>query len=813
MTAVFQEFIALLTRPPGNLIYHVLLSFSVAAALPSAINHWRSGAYPQARRMVVGLVPILLAWLVLFLVGGLSWQGLLPEHNLLPPLDRAVTLFSLVLLVWLWVFPEAQRFADAATLLLVLFTLSLSAMNVVWWFTQGSDLPYNGLLIDRIIQAYAVFLAFVGLLLLVVRRPAGWSFGFSMLAFLFAGHLVQLFFPDLNSDFAGPVRLAQVAAYPILLAMPQRFPLLAPPPPVKDAFPTNIAQPASLDPGLLESLLKVIKSLDLGGVTSRDLSVSTYPDLLEASSRDLGGICPQVAQLVAKYMLADICFLVSSPDDDFQMSLLCGYDLISQQSLEGANLDGHAAPLIASAMHTATLLYLPEENHASDQVYLAELLELEAVGDLLCVPVNASDGYLLFGLLLLSPYSKHSWSDVDQSNLTSLATSLAYLLQQSNQLLRLYVKLENMQKSGNNTQVEINALRQEKQDLLDRLDKISSQAAGQPASAEELEALIAAQQKAQITIERLQAEIKKLRHEPVSPTASFTLSQSASDLDASEGELRLALEEIARLRASASVEVGDGPEALPPLPVMSNDERVEAFIALAHDLRQPLSSITGYTDFLLGETVGILGALQRKFLERIKLAAERMSTSLNDMFHVTGQDTTILQLNPELVDLSRMIDQAILKTSDQLRQKRIAMRVDMPEKLPELMADPAALEQVLINLLENAGKITPSDGEISLRLQTKGETNQPGFVLIQIADQGGGIDPQDMGNVFSRLHRQPVKGAGDSGAGLSIVKTLVESMGGRIWVDSVPDTGAVFSVLMPIHATELAADNNEGAWN
>jgi signal transduction histidine kinase len=160
-----------------------------------------------------------------------------------------------------------------------------------------------------------------------------------------------------------------------------------------------------------------------------------------------------------------------------------------------------------------------------------------------------------------------------------------------------------------------------------------------------------------------------------------------------------------------------------------------------------------------------------------------------------------------------MIDQAILKTSDQLRQKRIAMRVDMPEKLPELMADPAALEQVLINLLENAGKITPSDGEISLRLQTKGETNQPGFVLIQIADQGGGIDPQNMGNVFSRLQRQPVKGAGDSGAGLSIVKTLVESMGGRIWVDSVPHTGAVFSVLMPIHATELAADNDEGAWN
>ena len=797
MSAVIQEFITLLTRPPGNLIYHVIVAYSVAAALPSAISLWRVSDYPQGRRMVIGLGLILLAWLGLFLLGGLSWQGLIPEHNLLPPLDRGVTLFSLILIIWLWAFPEPHRLADAATLLVILLTITLSGLNIAWWHYQGNDVAYNSLLVDRIGQGYAGFLAFVGIVILIFRRPSGWSFGISMLGLLLLGHLAQLFLPNLKGDYAGLVRLTQVAAFPILLALPQRFPL----PGLAPGLPISTNNP----PARRSEEVELVQSaLDLATLTETDQ------------------ICKSAVKLIAQCLLADVCVLVSSPDAAGQMSILCGYDLIREKQLEGANLDGQKATVIAAAMRQANPLNLPKNPTSPDQIKLAQALNLESTGNLLAAPLTAPDGGLLFGIILLAPYTNRSWRAEDQTLLTSISNSLARLLQQSNRMAALNVELKKMQQSYQTAQLEIDSLRQERQNLLARLEISPRQAEAQAVEADEIEAFLTAQQKAQAAILSLQEEIKQLRQAQQPAQKTLSLPEEEARQQALEGELHLALEEIARLRALTAGEAGLETASQPRLVVRSNDERIATLTNLTLELRKPLSSISGYTEFLLGESVGILGSLQRKFLERIKQATERMNLTLDEITRLssrtsqlglTSQETGILQLNPEPVDLGQMINQAIQKTSNQMRQKRIAMQVGMPETLPRLMADFDSLEQVLVNLLENAVHVTPPEGEISLQVSTHDEKGVQGFVLIQIADQGGGIDPQELPNIFSPSNREPVKGVGDSGAGLSVVKSMIENQGGRIWVDTQPSRGATFSVLMPVIATAMAKDVDGGAWN
>jgi signal transduction histidine kinase len=269
-----------------------------------------------------------------------------------------------------------------------------------------------------------------------------------------------------------------------------------------------------------------------------------------------------------------------------------------------------------------------------------------------------------------------------------------------------------------------------------------------------------------------------------------------------KAEMRLALQEVAQLQNSlgeAEIKISSlektaaAPSALP-------DETSEVIASIAQELRQPMSSIIGYTDLLLSESVGILGALQRKFLERVKSSTERMRSLLDDLIKTAAIDKGDLELGPQAVDMGKVIDQSIVDTSAQMRERNITLRVDLPEELPQVHTDQDALQQILIHLLENAGAVTPREGTIILRAHMDEQGQDNSSLLIQVTDHGGGISPQDLSRVFARRYRAEnplIQGVGDTGVGLSITKTLVESLGGKIWVESQPGQSSTFSVQLP----------------
>src|SRR5690606_571567 len=156
--------------------YHLALAFSVLSSLQAAIIGKQSSPYPHMRRMVFGLSMLLFGQLILFLSSGLAWQGILNQSAFLPPLDRAVLIFGLIWIVWLWRFPNPSNLGDLlagffslAVVLLFLFTYTTwSAGNVVEQPFNLSDMDWGWI-------TAGIVLAALGMLILLLKRPAGWG--------------------------------------------------------------------------------------------------------------------------------------------------------------------------------------------------------------------------------------------------------------------------------------------------------------------------------------------------------------------------------------------------------------------------------------------------------------------------------------------------------------------------------------------------------------------------------------------------------------------------------------------------------------
>jgi signal transduction histidine kinase len=768
MSALFDQIFSLLTAPPGNLIYHLVLVFSIASAFQSAFNHWRSSEFPQARRTMTGLAMLLLAQLVMFVFSGLGWQGIINPTASLPPLDRAFTLFSIIWITWLWAFPEPNRPADAAAILLSLLSGTALGLSLLTWPPQASYLTYNATLDDWLWQVASLLFLFIGAFILLIRRPNSYWNGLAVLGLAFLGHAGHLLLYH-EGNYSGIVRLAYMVAYPILLTLPQRFPA-----PFSSPRPTTVKQESSVperrrystDPKTFHAMLMV------------------------AAEANPAKVSQAITQAVAQAMLADLCFLVSL--DNNQLTIASGYDLIREENLEGGVLNKNKLPMLSSAIQRGRPLRIPASSTSADSKELSEIVGLSNPGHVLCVPIATAEKEILGGILLLSPYSNRLWTAEDQAFAANIATSLVAVIQRSQKMWRLEQQSEQTRQALVEAQNRIQELENHLKELTRQME---SQRSGP--RAEEMASLLAAQEESQRIIEQLQQENAELR-------TQLNSSKPSQEVAQLEKELRLTLEEVARLQnqlAQANMKI----DALEKGQAAArSSEQAEVIASISQELRQPMSSIIGYTDLLLGESVGILGALQRKFVERIKASTERINSLIEDMIQLNTLETGLASLKPEPVDLNLIIDNAVAYTSSQIREKNITLHLDLPKRMAPIHADREALQQILIHLLQNAGAATPVEGTIRLKVETRSEGDEE-FILIQVSDTGGGIAAEDLPRVFTRLYRADnvlIQGVGDTGIGLSIAKALTEAQHGRIWVESEPGVGATFSVLLPISQEE-----------
>jgi signal transduction histidine kinase len=784
MNELFLELTSILVEAPGNLIYHLVLAFSIGGSLQAALSHWRSSRFPQVRRTILGLSILLLGQLVLFAVSAMSWQALIDPVLVLPPLDRAISLFSLVWIAWLWVFPEPNRPADAGNALLSILVFTGLALSYVDWIDIPAAQRYNQILQDTFWQSFSLGLIAIAGLALSIRRPNGWHQGLIFFALAFLGHTFHLLFGYGQGNFPGTVRLFYLAAYPLLFTLSQRFPVPTPlsasqhsPTIVQDKDgPIRERRRYSTDPKTFHALLSLASEVDADKTNHA------------------------ITRAIAQTMLADLCFLIYLIEDTKQMVIASGYDLIREENLEGSSLNKEAIPMLANALQRGKSLRLPQSSTSPDLQGLGELLHLANPGHLLSAPILDEKKTSIGGVLLLSPYSNRLWNPDDQTFLASISASLLSIIQRGKKLEEIKRGKARVEEVSDEYRLQIATLRDEKNRLATELEKIEKDVAHTEDQSESVEALLALQEDAQREIAKLQKEIEVLNARPPIPAAEKIITSENLNYAHAEGELRTALTELAHLQnqhAKANLrilELESGPSKEDP------GEQAAVIASISQELRQPMSSIVGYTDLLLGESVGILGALQRKFVERIKASIERVGNLVDDIIQVSTLEVGLTELKTEPVDLNTIIDNAMSYTSSQAREKNISIHLELPKELPPIHADTDALQQILIHLLQNAGAASPVDGTVTLRVKNHKEKEQD-FILLQVADTGGGIPGEDIQRVFTRLYRAEnvlIQGVGDTGVGLSIAKTLTEAQNGRIWVDSEENIGATFSVLLPV---------------
>ncbi len=782
MDSFFIQILTLLTTPAGSLAYHLVLAFSIVGALSSSLGLWQSAQPFSRRRIIIGLSLLLMSRMVLFVFAGLAWLGISLFERLLPPLDMGVNVISLIFVVWLWVFPKPMRLADAATFLLVLLGLTLLTFTLVWWGAQSLILYFSGSLADNVWQMFALAILTIGGLRLLINRPNGWGIGLCMFGLLFLGHLVQWLLPLNESQYAGSVRLAQMAAYPFLLLLPHRL---------------NPTQTVPKVEGTIEIAEQRIQPKGDAFRAMLSLFVET----------DLSVIGRTIVENIARFTGSDICLLASWLPNERKVQILCGYDLQRQQPLEGILLVEHELPHLAETLRQSKMLRT-EENAMGDLRYLKQLFGLSAPVRLVSVPLALPNVPSPTSVLLLAR-SEQSWAAEDQAGLLGFIHFVNEILRLKQKMVKLEENLAQEQRLQKDLKEQLEQFQRQRDEAIAQIGSIQEQLAREKARSESLAALVSAHQSLQELVTNLQTENEHLKKQIQSREAEE--HTSPLEVEHLEKELRQALEEIAYLKnllaeanqKALAIEKKVSPRHL-------DEEHEEVLTSLTQELRQPMSSILGYTNLLLSESVGILGALQRKFLERIKAAIERMDGLIEEIVHVTTYDEFPARWIRESVDLRSSIDEAIVSVQAQIAERKIALRLDIPEQMPSILANRKAIQRILVHLLQNACAATPEGEEISLSVQTTREEDQE-YILLQVRDKGGGIPPEEIPRVFSRFYRADnplIPGLGDTGVGLYIAKTLVEAHEGRIWVESVMGVGSTFNVLLPVPKDSAPKSNH-----
>lgn len=221
------------------------------------------------------------------------------------------------------------------------------------------------------------------------------------------------------------------------------------------------------------------------------------------------------------------------------------------------------------------------------------------------------------------------------------------------------------------------------------------------------------------------------------------------------------------------------------------------FVAnVSHELRTPLTSIKGFVETLLEGAMDDPAAC-RRFLEIINTESNRLAQLIGDLLSLSEIEAKRKPLVLEEFSVTDLTRDLLQIFAIPMEKKGLLLRLELPDNLPKIVADRGKIEQVLINLIDNAVKYTP-DGQ-SVTISTRQEGNS---IVLCVADTGTGIPQEALPRLFERFYRVDTarsREMGGTGLGLAIVKHIVEAHGGKVWVTSEWGQGSSFSVALPIN--------------
>lgn len=225
------------------------------------------------------------------------------------------------------------------------------------------------------------------------------------------------------------------------------------------------------------------------------------------------------------------------------------------------------------------------------------------------------------------------------------------------------------------------------------------------------------------------------------------------------------------------------------------DKRDEILSVVSHDLRNPIGAVITGVRFLLDEPE-ILEDPEavREQLYLVLRSAESADRLLRDLLDLTSTGGEQLAIEPAEVRVPALVDEVLAIVGPRADEADVELEVDLDEALPVLRADRERLNQVLLNLLDNAIKFTPPGGQVELGAHEEG----PDAVRLRVSDTGPGIPRNEQDRIFERYWHSGGNGTPGTGLGLAIVKEIVGRHGGRIELESRPGEGTTFVIILPL---------------
>jgi signal transduction histidine kinase len=238
----------------------------------------------------------------------------------------------------------------------------------------------------------------------------------------------------------------------------------------------------------------------------------------------------------------------------------------------------------------------------------------------------------------------------------------------------------------------------------------------------------------------------------------------------------------------------------------ANEAKSDFVSFVAHELKNPMTSIKGFTELLAAGAAGQISDAQINFLKTIRSNVERMSTLVSDLNDNSKIEANKLRLEFKAANVPDLIDEVVRSTKRQIEDKKQEIAVDVREGLPPIWADRIRVSQVLVNLVSNAHKYTPEGGKIMVGAEESdnvwdAESAAKKVVHIWVKDNGIGINVEDQKKIFQKFFRSDDSKARESpgtGLGLNITRSLIEMQGGRIWFDSEFRQGTTFHITVPV---------------
>lgn len=860
----FTQPIQLLSQSPGNIVYHLVTLFALQAVFGIAISQWRRNRNNTlAFRFAMSALFIILGRFVLLLL--VLGATVLPWTTaVLPLLEQALNTATIFALLWAIV-PSPDSLPRLSDLVFLIGILIVGAMTVSffpgWQAAAAVDFPYNDTNQDTVWTILQMSLLTFGGITVLLNSTWRKTLSPAIIFVLLGTALAHLFeFPAFPADFgnvATMIRLGHFVAFPIWVVMTYQqllvplFPTTQSDTPtavltklLKQAGHTITAESGNDQLSLIIQLAESLLNASFVGVATQDpmdasqlllisnqpqansnaprtwlLKLNEWPSLqvpmnqrrpLEINMSTAGA--GQLHRFAEKLTLGELETLLVQPITHQQNTM--GVLVIGERSKNSFSEEARAIAdalaefsgelLAAPAQKVPVTPPVPQEQQhpplspESNEVISGRVITLEQERDRLAEKLQTANNKLKQAekraieavqrsqdlAASLEMMEKEHASGLDpavQEKLTTLEQDRVGLLEKleevNGRLLQSETKLVEMQKQN---QLGLQKQPHPKNKRVKQLERENDTLRESLEEAEEAMAMAAAGQ-SDISTEWVM----------------LTITRYSGELEQAQAKIEQLEQELAKRNPLAMNEI---------------------LISVIQELRTPMTSIAGFTDLLLGGSLGNLGVKQRDLLQRIQANTDRMGGLLNQIMLLTPENQKKTpEAAAEKIDVREAVETAVTSVMSQIREKRIHLDLDIAQDLPAMTIKRNVFHQIVTNLLDNACLASGTDGNIAVTVYPRElnrsdvQQDQPlTFIELTIKDSGDGISTEDLANVFS-AHYNPeeplIAGLGDTTAGLSMAHNLTIASGGRLWVDSEKGKGSIFSLLFPLTPNKKITSN------